>query len=127
MKKLKEKIFENLPLLFLMSISFVVIALTVDISLSKPKYFSGEVISKSYTPSKNITGIGFSSSGKTVITNSFQSEKYILFVRNKKGEVLPVEAKAEIYFKKNEGHILTYYEQRGALTGILWFVKSSDK
>jgi hypothetical protein len=77
---------------------------------SKPELIESIVIEKQYIPSQTSTGVGITTSGKTVITTQSSSEQYIVFV-SENDEPVSIECDAKIYFKINKGSYIKYWKK----------------
>lgn len=98
--------FREMPIFSTIITLFILIALffITDIVITTPQPFTGYVVDKQYKPERNNVGVGYglTSSGKvgSVITSNHESEKYLIMVRLKTGEVITAESDAKLYYSK---------------------------
>jgi hypothetical protein len=79
------------------------------IGCSDPILIESIVLGKQYVPSQSSTGIGFISSGKTVMTFESSPERYIIFV-NENGNPVSIKCSAKMYFKVEKGSHIKYWK-----------------
>ena len=77
---------------------------------SDPVKMESTIIEKLYVPSKTSTGIGITSSGKSVVMTESSSERYLIwFYEN--GEVQKMEVDANTFFQLNKGDKFEYWDK----------------
>lgn len=105
-------------------IIFVTAFFLIDIFASKPELFYGNVIDKHYKAERNSTGTGYgmTSSGKggVIIASEHESEKFLLMVKNEKGNVVTVDCEPELYYEKLIGQKIECKAYKGFFTGSIW-------
>jgi hypothetical protein len=120
-------IFDDIPIiiniliiiLFLLFIFFL-----IDGIASKPESFYGYVIDKNYKSESNTSGIGYlmtnTGKGGVILTSEYESEKFILIVKNEKGNIVSVECEPEIYYEKQVGQKIYCKAYKGRFTGLTY-------
>jgi hypothetical protein len=121
-----REMFEDVPIissiitLILLGILFI----SIDGLMSKPEFYSGNVIDKHYSPARNRTGtgVGVTSGGQTavVMTSESQPEKFLLMVKTKAGNVVTAKCKPELYYEKEIGQEIEFAIYKGLFTGMSW-------
>ena len=121
--------FEDMPIMS--SIIAIVILATafflIDGIASKPESFYGNVIDKHYEAESNrtVTGVGVTSSGKTgvVMTSESEPEKFLLMVKTESGKIVTVKCEPELYYEKEIGERIESNAYKGLFTGMVWSLR----
>lgn len=121
--------FDDMPVIssiFVLILIGLVFILT-DVLMSKPEYFSGNVIDKHYKAKSHRTGtgVGVTSSGKTgvVMTSESEPEKFLLIVKTENGRVVTAKCEPELYYQKEIGQSIEFAIYKGRFTGMAWSVR----
>jgi hypothetical protein len=121
--------FEDMPVIgsIIALILFGLVFICIDGLMSKPEFYSGNVIDKHYSAESHRTGtgIGFTSSGQTgvVMTSEREPEKFLLMVKTKTGNVVTAKCKPELYYEKEIGQEIEFAIYKGRFTGMSWSVR----
>lgn len=124
-----REMFEDIPVIssILALILFGLVFILVDGLMSKPEYYSGNVIDKHYSSAshKTGTGVGVTSSGQTgvVMTSESEPEKFLLIVKTENGKVVTAKCKPELYYQKEIGQSIEFAVYKGRFTGMSWSVR----
>lgn len=121
--------FDDIPVIssiFALILIGLVFILT-DGFMSKPEYFSGNVIDKHYKAESHRTGtgVGVTSSGKTGVgmISESESEKFLLMVKTENGRVVTAKCEPELYYQKETGQSIEFAIYKGRFTGMTWSVQ----
>lgn len=124
-----REMFEDMPVIssiFALILIGLIFILT-DGLMSKPEYFSGNVIDKHYKAESHRTGtgVGVTSSGQTgvVMTSESEPEKFLLMVKTENGKVVTAKCKPELYYQKEIGQSIEFAVYKGRFTGMSWSVR----
>ncbi len=108
-------------------ILFGLVFICMDGLMSKPEFYSGNVIDKHYSAESHRTGtgVGVTSSGQTgvVMTSEREPEKFLLMVKTKAGNVVTARCKPELYYEKEIGQEIEFAIYKGRFTGVSWSVR----
>jgi hypothetical protein len=121
--------FEDMPVIssILALILFGLLFICMDGLMSKPEFYSGNVIDKHYSAESHRTGtgVGVTSSGQTgvVMTSESEPEKFLLMVKTKTGNVVTAKCKPELYYEKEIGQKIEFAVYKGRFTGMSWSVR----
>ena len=121
-----REMFEDMPIvssliaIFILGLTF----LLIDVIASEPELFYGTVINKHYKAEieRSGTGYGMTSSGQSgvIVISEYESEKFLLMVKNEKGNIVTVECKPELYYEKQVGQKIDCNTYKGFFTGLIW-------
>ena len=118
--------FEDMPIVSSI-IAIVILGLgfiLIDGIASKPEAFYGNVIDKHYEAESHRTGtgVGVTSSGKTGVVMTFESEpeKFLLMVKTESGKIVTVKCEPELYYQKEIGERIYCNAYKGLFTGMVW-------
>lgn len=121
--------FEDMPIVSSI-IAIVILGLAfilIDGIASKPEAFYGNVIDKHYEAESHRTGtgVGVTSSGKTgvVITSESEPEKFLLIVKTESGKIVTVNCEPELYYVKEVGEQVESNAYKGLFTGMVWSLR----
>ena len=121
-----REMFEDMPIVSSI-IAIVILGLgfiLIDGIASKPEAFYGNVIDKHYEVESHRTGtgVGVTSSGKTGVVMTFESEpeKFLLMVKTESGKIVTVKCEPELYYQKEIGERIDCNAYKGLFTGMVW-------
>lgn len=121
--------FEDMPIVSsIMAIVFFGIVFVITDSLVlNSEIYNGYVVDKRYQAESNKigTGVGVSSSGKSaiVITSESEPEKFLIMVKTEDGKISTVKCSPELYYKKEIGDKIQFKANKGMFTGIVWSLR----
>jgi len=104
-----------------------ILFITADSLMSKPEFYTGNVIDKHYSArsQRTGTGVGVTTGGQTavVVTSTSEPEKFLLMVKTKSGSVVTVKCKPELYYEKEIGSPIEFAIFKGRFTGMSWGIQ----
>jgi hypothetical protein len=124
-----REMFEDMPVIssILALILLGLVFICIDGLMSKPEFYSGNVVDKHYSAESHRTGagVGVTSGGQTgvVMTSESEPEKFLLMVKTKTGNVVTAKCKPELYYEKEIGQEIEFVIYKGRFTGLSWAVR----
>ena len=130
MKHIIKEMFKEMPIITytMLFLIFLISFICFDIFKSNKEIFNGIIVDKHYKAEVNKTGYGYGTTSNggsgVIITNSNESEKFLIMVKNEQGHVLTVDCDSDLYYTKEIGSNVECIKKIGKYTNTVWSIEA---